>query len=54
MSRESNLVVDKLDFKCCSCGITWSRFHQANVLCVDSSLGEGVHNFDLKKPISSE
>ncbi len=54
MSMEGKFVNDSLDFKCHWCEITWLRFHQNNVPCTNSSLGDGVHNFDLKKPVSAE
>ena len=46
--------MNSLDFECGSCEITWSKFHQNNMPCTNSSLGEGVHDFDLKKPITTE
>ena len=46
--------MNSLDFECGSCEITWARFHQNNIPCTNSNLGEGVHDFDLKKPITTE
>jgi hypothetical protein len=39
------------DFKCRFCRIAWSAFLQHNTPCSNSSLGDGIHNFDFKKPI---
>ncbi len=54
MGREKKLAMDSLDFKCGSCEITWSKSHQNNIPCTNSSLGEGIHNFDFKKPIRTD
>jgi len=54
LGREKKLAMDSLDFKCGSGEITWSRFHQNNIPCTNSGLGEGIHTFDLKKPIPTE
>lgn len=43
--------MDSLDFKCDSCEVTWLKFHQNNMPYTSSNPGEGVHNFDFKKPI---
>ena len=51
---ERKVRMNSLDFECGSCEITWSKFHQNNIPCTNSSLGEGVHDFDLKKPITTE
>ena len=53
MMIERKLGMNSLDFECGSCEITWSKFHQNNIPCTNSSLGEGVHDFDLKKPITT-
>ena len=51
---ERKLAMNSLDFECGSCEITWSKFHENNISCTNSSLGEGVHDFYLKKPITTE
>jgi hypothetical protein len=51
---DRNKILNSLDFECGPCEITWARFHQNNIPCTNSSLGEGVHDFDLKKPITTE
>ena len=39
------------DFKCRSCGTTWSKYIENKKRCRNSVLKDGRHNFDFGKPI---
>jgi hypothetical protein len=51
MTRLRRLAMGMSDFKCRFCKVHWSTFLQNNVQCSNSSFGDGIHNFDFKKPI---
>jgi len=49
--RRLHLAMERHDFKCRVCNIRWSMFVRTNSLCTNPSVGDGVHNFDFRKPI---
>ena len=51
MRRPIHMAMERHDFKCRVCNIRWSRFIRTNSLCSKSSVGDGIHNFDFRKPI---
>lgn len=51
MKRPIHLAMERHEFKCRVCNIRWLMFVRTNSLCTNPSVGNGVHNFDFRKPI---
>jgi hypothetical protein len=50
LKKRPELAMEGHDFICRFCNIRWSIFTQTNNWCTNSSFGDGVHNFDFRKP----
>jgi len=51
MTRSKRLAIVISDFKCRFCKVTWSTFLKSNIPCSNSFLGDGIHNFNFRKPL---
>ena len=50
LKTRPRLAIESHDFICQFCNIRWSMFSQTNNLCTNSSFGDGIHNFNFRKP----
>ena len=50
LKTRPTLAMESHDFICRFCKIRWSIFTQTNNLWTSSSFGDGIHNFDFRKP----
>jgi len=52
MTMSKRLAIVVSDFKCRSCKISWSTFLKTNIHRSNSTLGDGIHNFNFRKPLN--